>query len=403
MAFEWPSGVQNKTKRLVSQILWTLWLDFDGKIEDSHDAVKELKTALEAHGVVLKSDMQFRMMLPFMDRGKYGDLIRRDTSGRRTKSITLLDIELPEESHLPDGAGGYDTDERIDLQLFGAAAIPARGHRDDPTTGTELVREDPRDSSDRAELARETTRDPREPLAREDTRDKATELARGTSRDDGERRTETAELARETPRDDAKNCTETIELARELPRDMGVLAPGAPPYAVELLDDIDVEVSSLDRALDELLAPIPIDTGELRPQDLLHSIGVLMAGLEQLASESSGEPAGGFTEEERAQLLEEKSNLLAQASRAVRQKREAEERLIARNRELEGAQLQITALSAKYDQLERNMETILKGERATGTHLPQVQRFISERPHERQDRRTRRTTGSESESVYSVG
>lgn len=431
MAFPWPDGVQNKTKRLISQVLWTLHLDFEGAIRDSKDAPLELMTAMEGHGVEIKNPMTFRMILPFMDGGKYGKLITRVVIQRRTKEIRLATRTLPEDSHLPDGAGGIAVDDRIDMQLFGDVAWPpARGIRD----ATEPARGDTRD-----ELAGE--------LARE-IRDTETEPARGPDRDIIESESEPArgtrdvsgDLSRDKPlatadpaRGDARDDGFPV-LAREDARDVAIepvrgdarddvlqSADGArdesPPAAwgqtrdeVEV-DDIGMTIRRLDEEFAELLAPLPADDQNLGPHDLLDVVVGLMADLEGLVRAGPAVASPSVrSEEEWAELLTEKHGLIEQLGRLMRRVKDAEARLVERNKEIEGARTQLAVLAQRYERLEANNDALIRGERASGQHLRAAQRFIAETPSDRPERgRSRpnrpngRTTGSDSTLAYSVG
>jgi hypothetical protein len=405
MAFAWPDGVQSKTKRLISQVLWTLHLDFDGAIRDSRDAPAELMKAMEGHGVEIKNPMTFRMILPHLDGGKYGKLITRVVTQRRTPEIRLAVKVLPDESHLPDGAGGVAVDDRLDMQLFGDVAWPARGTRDEesaPARG-------PRDIIEsETEPAREDARDETEAVpAREDARDSdSSDPARGDTRDD--MLLPLAEPARGDTRDFP---SVQPDLAREDARDEELgSAPAPQPVAWDETEDrLDLTIRRLDDELEELLTPLPIDEGDLGPDEVLSIVVGLMANLEGLVQRGPVESAGR-SEEEWAALLAEKYNLAEQLARLMRRVKDAEARLIDRGKEVEGARLQMAALNAKYDRLEANNRALLAGERPAGQHLRAAERFISERPSDRPDRgRSRpnrpngRTTGSDSTLAYSVG
>jgi hypothetical protein len=428
MAFAWPDGVQNKTKRLISQVLWTLHLDFDGAIRGSRDAPMELMEAMQAHGVEIKNPMTFRMMLPYMDGGKYGKLITRVVIQRRTPEIRLAVRTLPEESCLPDGAGGIAVDDQIDMQLFGDAAWtpargatrdtipavqnPARETRDIIESKIEPARRDARDIVERSNPARGDARDEVESsdLVREDARDSdSSNLAREETRD-----SRSAALARETrndglpfsaaPRDGAP----VLQPARELALD------DRPSWHDEV-DDLGLAIRRLDGELAELEAPLPVDEDELSPHDILSLVAGLMSGLmadlDGLVKRGPLEASSsGHSEEDYAALLAEKYNLAEQLGRLMRRVKDAEARLIERNKEVEGARLQLAALNTRYERLEANNRALLEAERPGGQHLRAAERFISETPSDRPERgRSRptrpngRTTGSDSKLAYSIG
>lgn len=367
MAFAWPDGVQNKTKRLISQILWTLHLDFEGAIRDSRDAPMDLMKAMEGHGVEIKNPMTFRMMLPHLDGGKYGKLITRVVIQRRTPEIRLAVRALPEDSFLPDGAGGIAVDDRIDIQLFGDTAWPARG-----TT---------RDEGAHAPAGGTTPDVPSSAPARGDARDME-EPARGDARDPEGR----AEPAREETRDETSSDSRN-----------------------ETIDEFGVAIRRLDGELEELLAPLPVDDESLGPHEMLDLVVGLVAELDDLMRHGA-QLSSGHSEKEWAALLEEKYGLVEQLGRYMRRIKDAEARLTERNKEIEGAQLQLTTLNAKYERLEANNRALLAGERPAGQHLRAAERFISETPSDRPERgRSRptrpngRTTGSHSELAYTAG
>jgi hypothetical protein len=389
MAFAWPNGVQNKTKRLISQILWTLHLDFEGAIRDSRDAPMDLMKALEGHGVEIKNPMTFRMILPHLDGGKYGRLITRVVIQRRTPEIRLAVKTLPEDSFLPDGAGGIAVDDRIDMQLFGDTAWPARGTTRD-VASTAPARGETRDNNI---PARREARDDSHP-ARGESRDRMghlPDLARGDARDGDE----TDELSRDS---DSSN------LARELARD------DMPVFPPDETDELGRAIGRLDDELEELLAPLPVDDDEsLRPHEMLDLIVGLMAELAELVRHPSVE-SSQRSESEWTALLEEKHGLVEQLARYMRRIKDAEARLGERNKEIEGARLQYAALAARYERLEANNRALLAGERPAGQHLRAAERFISETPSDRPERgRSRptrpngRTTGSHSELAYTAG
>lgn len=399
MAFVWPDGVQNKTKRTISQILWTLHLDFDGEIRDSKDAPLELMQAMERHGVEIKNNMWFRMILPHLDGGKYGKLITRVVIQRRTKAIRLAVRTLPEDSHLPDGAGGIPTDDQIDMQLFGDAAWPARGSRDIAmaVASPEPAREETRDGAPPPNPALGDTSDVALDAARGDTRDPSIHMpAQGQTCDMDQ---SSPELARERARDD--------ELVHS---PVGGLAPDTRLLlAWDPYEEVDSTVRRLDDELAELLAPVPDDSA-LRPHDVFDLVVALMADLEGLVrTEPAGNGSSGHNEEDWTALLAEKHALLERSARLLRRVKDAEERLVARNKEIEGAQLQLNALNERYRRLEANNAALLKGDPVAG-HFRAAERFIAETPSDRPDRgRSRptrpngRTTGSESNLAYSVG
>lgn len=397
MAFAWPDGVQNKTKRLISQVLWTLHLDFEGAIRGSRDAPADLMKAMEGHGVEIKNPMTFRMMLPYMDGGKYGKLITRVVTQRRTPEIRLAVRALPEESHLPDGAGGIPVDDRIDMQLFGDSAWPARGTTRDVAPSGEA--HDDKEAVDRA---------------RGETRDKG--VGQTPAREEARDEPESPDPARGETRDRFPSA-QPDEPARES-RDAKALQPAglAPddnfesPWQDEH-DQIGLTIHRLDGELEELLTPLPIDDGDLGPDEVLSIVVGLMANLEGLVQRRPGESAvPGRSEEDWAALASEKYNLTEQLGRLMRRVKDAEARLIERGREVEGAQRQISILAAQYERLEANNRALLAGERQGGQHLRAAQRFLSETPSDRPERgRSQpnrpngRTTGSDSTLAYSVG
>jgi hypothetical protein len=415
MAFAWPDGVQNKTKRLISQVLWTLHLDFDGAIRDSRDAPAELMKAMEGHGVEIKNPMTFRMILPHLDGGKYGKLITRVVIQRRTPEIRLAVKVLPDESHLPDGAGGIAVDDRLDMQLFGDVAWPARGTRDEESAP---ARGEPRDIIEsEVEPAREDPRDsePSDP-ARGETRDDlllaSAEPAPGEAGD-----SRSAELARET-RDDGLPVSgqEARDDAPVIPA--GGSTPDNDNFSSswhEEVDELGSAIRRLDGELAELETPLPVNDGDLSPHDVLSLAAGLMSGLmadlDGLVKQGAlTESSSGHSEEDYEALLTEKYNLAEQLARLLRRVKDAEARLIERGKEVESARLQLAALNTKYDRLEANNRALLAGERPAGQHLRAAERFISETPSDRPERgRSRptrpngRTTGSDSTLAYSVG
>lgn len=420
MTFAWPDGMQNKTKRTISQILWTLHLDFDGVVKDDKDAPLVLMEAMEAHGVEIKNVLWFRMMLPYMDGGKYGRLITRLVIQRRTKEVRLAVANLPEESHLPDGAGGIPTDDRIDMQLFGDTAwtpargtardienlLPARGEARDVAPGLipTPARGNARDVAPPAAKisARGDARDtPSVPQARDAT----TAPARGETRDNS--------LLIAGIRDDE-------ELPARGTRDDEANTPAEPaggsdePLAWEAAHDelADALVARLDSEMNELMAPLPAIGEELSPHEVLDLVLGLMAELEGAVRTraDSSVAAAGRSEEDWTAVLAEKHELLERAGRLMRRVKDAESRLQERNREIEGAQTQLNILNAKYQQLEANNAALLRGEPAAGRHLRAAERFITETPSDRPDhgrsrpnRPNGRTTGSDSKLAYTVG
>lgn len=429
MAFAWPDGIQNKTKRLISQILWTLYLDFEGAIRDSRDAPLDLMQAMEGHGVEIKNAMTFRMILPHLDGGKYGKLITRVVIQRRTPEIRLAVRALPEDSFLPDGAGGIPVDDRIDMQLFGDTAWAARGTTRDvaPSEGAvDPARGDARDVPSTTP-ARGETRDDKEGShpAREETRDTlgtATESARG-ARDElivndparGDARDSawsdsSDDLARKVRDSDSSN------LVREEPRDSRPVEPAREPARDDTpvfpQDETDATVRRLDGELEELLAPLPVDDGKgLGPHEMLDLVVGLVTELDGLVRHGlPAESSPGRSEADWTALLEEKHGLLERLGRYMRRIKDAEARLAERNKEIEGARLQLAALNTRYERLEANNQALLAGERPAGQHLRTAEQFIAAKPSDRPDhgrsRPTRpngRTTGSESVLAYSAG
>lgn len=428
MAFVWPNGVQNKTKRLVSQILWTLHLDFEGALQDSKDAPLELAQAMEGHGVEIPNLMNFRMIFPHLDGGKYGRIVDRTVEGRRTRGLAIACPELPEDSHLPDGAGGIGHDDRIDLQLFGAASPtnPARRNSRDLLVASppDPARGDTRDLLETTDPTRGVARDENLPTRR-NSRDEVSATpapgltgdgdlipapARGVARDD-----ECIEpVSGSAGNDDVKPVPGTT--GNELP--LLTTAPGSAGdtddnvTAVErttYLDEVDIELRGLDSELAELSGPIVV--GDQAPQALLDTIVGLMGELEQLVtSVPASTTPDGRSEAEWAELLHEKHHLTESIARLMRRVRDAEARLIDRKKETESLQLQLQVLNTRYTRLEQNNDALLRGEHASGQHLRQVQKFISETPSDRPDRgRSRpnrpngRTTGSDSTLAYTVG
>lgn len=409
MAFAWPDGIQNKTKRLISQVLWTLYLDFEGTIRDSRDAPMDLMKAMEGHGVEIKNPMTFRMILPHLDGGKYGKLITRVVIQRRTPEIRLAVKELPEDSFLPDGAGGIAVDDRIDMQLFGNSAWPARGTTRDVAPSGEA-----RDDKEAVGPAWGEARDKAvgQTPARGETREDATcTLAREPARDSAWLGSPD-DPAREEPRDsDSSNLTREepresrpVELAREDARDD---TPVLPPNEI---DDLGTTIRRLDGELEELLLPLPVDNGSLGPREVLDMVVGLVAQLDKLDLHDGQPPDVPSSERDWSALLEEKHGLLEQLGRYMRRIKDAESRLAERNKEIEGARLQLAALNTRYERLEANNRALLAGERPAGQHLRAAERFISETPSDRPERgRSRptrpngRTTGSESVLAYSAG
>jgi hypothetical protein len=362
MAFDWPPNVQTKTKVRIAQILWTLWLDFEGEIKDSPDAVKDLLEALRGHGVeIADSDiMGYRIILPHLDGGKYGHYVRRLIIGQRTKSIELVS-DLPDESYLPDGAGGYSMDEQIDRQLFGGPVEPARGSVRDNLVGA-LAAPGPGDMSTNIESASGT----------------GDELS-GLS-GDKVRLSDESPLARETTRDGVP----PEQPARGDTRDGG----GEVALAQEMACDEGRHPDQAEAA--ELFTPlVAVDVTSGSHRELLDTIVSLVAELEGRLSAGVGrvEPEGR-TEADWEELREQNETLARRLSSVIRRAKDAEDRILERTREKEGMAFQL-----------------------------QTQRFLAEVPTDRPDEgrnrgrrrpadddsHRRRTTGSESVLAYSVG
>ncbi len=354
MAPAWPVRMQNKTQIRISQILWTLHLDFDGVI-DSDDAPRDLLDAIRARGVDAKSESHFRNFLAHLDGGQYGTLIHRTiTDNKRTRQIKLV-AELPPISYLSDmPARGPARD------VVPSPPEPARGSRD--------VR--PCDYYDTGtEPARGSSRD---------WRDGGLSPAWGLTHDqeDGER--------------PAWGLTHDQEdSAQGLACDDGSSAP---------FDDL---IAELDAGLEALQAPY-VDSGLQGPAELLDTIVGLVADLEgQLTGQVDDHT--GRDEAEWEKLEGERKHLAGMVSRLLRRAKDAEERLVERNKQLDSLQLQLKVADERYRQLEANMEAVMRGEQVAGKNLRKVQRFIAERPHERRGATPVRTRGSDSKLVYSVG
>lgn len=147
MSFTLSSKVHDKTRILICQILWTLSLDFNGTIERSPDAPRELMDAMRARGVDIPDEMAFRMLLPHLDGGKYGKFIQRIvTSGRRTTQMKLV-CDLPDESHLdvraPQVPGDDNGSSKFAPQPGGDLKDAARGARDEHTICDETFDSEP--------------------------------------------------------------------------------------------------------------------------------------------------------------------------------------------------------------------------------------------------------------------
>jgi hypothetical protein len=301
VSFKYPPGIQNRTRHLISQILWTIWLDFGGTIE-ARDAPGELLKALRARQIDIPNEMTFRMMLPHMDGGKYGKYIRRVVSrGRSTTKIELV-CDLPDESYLRD-------QEQIAPDVAGDTVH----------------------------------------IARDDARDK----------------------------------------------ESGSAPPAQGPCDVELrpgLEGIEDNIARLQADAAELFEPIDL-AGE--PASLIVTIGDLF---DTLKDQLAAFPAGAQTGAERDAWLREKAQLVDQLETLRRRVRDAEARLIERGKEVEGLKLQLTRAAAQYEQASRNIDALQKGERVNG-HFRTAERFITEKPHDRRGR----TTGSDSELIYSAG
>lgn len=444
MAFEWPSNVYAKTKIRIAQILWTLWLDFEGEVADDVDAVKVLLDAMRAHGVDIPDDeiMSYRIIMPHLDGGKYGHYIQRLVIGRQTRAIKLVS-DLPNDSELPDGAGGYSYDERIDRQLFGAIgpeSQPARGDaRDVAHSGEEPARGDARDANELHPETRDKhkgvetapraigdndvspgprpvgdsmTRPPAPSVvgdvvpdpARGETRD-SERPARGETRDSELARESSRDFARDRPRD-AQNLPsaddDETDLAREVSRD----ALGAP------IDDdtgIAATIRRLDGEVEELFTPdAPVEMADAGShRELLDTIVSLIAELEGRLSVGVGrvEPPGR-AEADWQKLESENVTLAGRLGSVLRRAKDAEARLMERNKEAAGLRLQISTLVGQNERLEANNQALLAGERAGGQHVKGAQRFLAEVPSDRPEEgrnRRRRTTGSDSQLAYSVG
>lgn len=377
--FVWPPGIQQRTKILISQILWTLWLDFEGVIEDSKDAPKELINALRAHGVDKAPDMTLRLMLPHIAGGKYGTYIERTTlDNRRTSGLRLIS-DLPDESHLPDSAGTPDTVDSIDAQLFGTLSVPVMT----PARG------DTRDSTRKIQ--------PTEPVPGTTGDDDNEASARGSARDD--HLVDAIEPARRSARDEHMMDQPAPGPAGDQESNPAPGSTGDQDELSQLVavtpagNEFDAQIALLDAQAGELLEPT---AGPLGPRDLLGSIHDLIGTLEAQLSATVTAVDGPDTSVEHAKLLEEKGALVEQLGRYLRRIKDAEARLVERNKENDGLKLQLKSLQTQFDRLEANMEIIKKGERAAGTHLRNTERFISERPHERRG-------GDTSKLVYSVG
>jgi hypothetical protein len=411
MAFDWPPNVQTKTKVRIAQILWTLWLDFEGEIKDSPDAVKDLLEALRGHGVeIADSDiMGYRIILPHLDGGKYGHYVRRLIIGQRTKSIELVS-DLPDESYLPDGAGGYSMDEQIDRQLFGGPVEPARGSVRDNLVGA-LAAPGPGDMSTNIESASGTGDElsglsgdkvrlsDESPLARETTRDGVPpeQPARGDTRDGG------GEVA----------------LAQEMACDEGRHPDQAEFDELDDDQDMTAVIRRLDTEAAELFTPlVAVDVTSGSHRELLDTIVSLVAELEGRLSAGVGrvEPEGR-TEADWEELREQNETLARRLSSVIRRAKDAEDRILERPRAKEGMAYQLPTLQSQYKRLEANNEALMRGEKIPGQHVKAAQRFLAEVPTDRPDEgrnrgrrrpadddsHRRRTTGSESVLAYSVG
>lgn len=431
--FDWPPNVYTKTRVKIAQILWTLWLDFDGEIVDSDDAVKELLEAMRGHGIDIPESevMGYRIVLPHLDGGKYGHYIRRVVLGQRTKEIRLVS-DLPDESYLPDGAGGVSVDDQIDRQLFGGISIePARGKtRDQGAPEPEPARGQTRDLTPRVtpEPARGPTRDdvmqPDE-SSRDVVMPPTSEPARGATRDIVTKEIQEPQPARGATRDVAGKLHP--EPARGPVRDSVEPARGsrdvsADPRPRDIsypFDDIEDDPNDLDaciRRLDldlvELSGPVVIDEPtDTRPQDLVDTIVSLMGELESTLTAGVVKVAAeGRTETDWNELLETKAALTDRLGKVIRRAKEMEQRIIDLQKEkaatVAGLEARLGALQQENARLSTNIEALLRGERAPGQHVRAAQRFLAETPSDRPEggrNQRRRTTGSDSTLAYSVG
>jgi hypothetical protein len=411
--FDWPPGVQQKTKVKIAQILWTLWLDFDGEITDSDDAVKELLEAMRGHNVdIPESDvMGYRIILPHLDGGKYGHYVRRLVLGQRTKEIRLVS-DLPGESYLPDGAGGISVDDQIDRQLFGGIE-PARGPSRDQDRSPQ--------ARDKAELhipEQEPTRDMEAPAVPEPARGTARDMELPDTRDE----VEVDEPARGPTRDGVMG--QTLEPARGPARDVaGEQLPARGPtrdlsYRFDDEDDdpndLDTRIRRLDAELVDLSGPIVLDEPtDTRPQDLVDTIVSLMSELESTLTATVVQVAPeGRTEADWGELLEAKSMLTERLASVLRRAKGAEARIVEvvkeKDSKIAGLEARLAAAEQQNVRLSGNIEALMRGERASGQHVRGAQRFLSEVPSDRPEGGRnpggrRRTTGSDSTLAYSVG
>lgn len=420
--FEWPTNVYAKTKVKIAQILWTLWLDFEGEIADSDDAVKELLDALRGHGVEIADSevMGWRIILPHLDGGKYGHYIRRVVIGQRTKAIKLVS-DLPDDSHLPDGAGGVDDDDRIDRQLFGGMAIePARGTTRDHAYAPTPARGNARDDSP-VMSARGTTRDHddgTQPLSASGSTDDPAGLAapaRGETRDhtsrlsvqpaSGSTDDDTPVMPRDLP---APGVTgDDVHVARDATRDIAEQLDD-----LEDPNDLDAHIRRLDDELAELAVPVVVDADAGgRPQDLVDTIVSLMGELETtLAAGVAKVAPAGRSETDWNELLETKAVLTSRLAAVLRRAKGLEARVQEierdKNRTIAGLEARLGALQQENVRLSTNIDALLRGEKAGGEHVRAAQRFLAERPSDRPEggrNRRRRTTGSDSTLAYSAG
>lgn len=350
MSYPWPPRTQIHTKEMISSILWILKLE--GDIDGPGDAVRILIERLAAHGVEIHAPQGFRLLLREMEGGRYGDLIVRKINGRRTKAIRLYADELP-ENYLPDaGDAGdavndaNDANEDADGTLWGVPFAGAVTAEPEPSPEPELVAE----PSPEHEL-------------------------------------EPALVEPPVP-----------EPPVQAPRPHLTLA-AAPVRAAE--DDFDIIAAGLEAELDELRRTIPpverVPVMERVAQgrqmdDKADVLSAILSLVGDLAIMVAGEPTKAV---EDTAVLDRLADAVERAERFRRRALEAEETAKARAREAQSLAQQVSVKEAMIARLDANLTAALNGERINDAPVKAVQRFISERPHERR--------AGESNLVYSVG
>jgi hypothetical protein len=120
----------------------------------------------------------------------------------------------------------------------------------------------------------------------------------------------------------------------------------------------------------------------------------------QLETETSPTPAPDMAIID--ELLAEKHELVERVARLMRRVKDAEARLLERNREVAGLRVQVEVAEARCQRLELNLKAFQDGELIPGRHVRAASRVLAEVPDAPGAGRNR-TTGSKSTLAYSVG